>query len=127
MDCRGANRNAVDQERAGVVEQAFAFEDFQDAVWQLDLTEDGRRRGRVRRRNDSAERNRGSPRHVRQQPVDEHRHCRGSEADRDEHQRRDRQPVIPEVAHRGVIRGIHQHGRHEQRQRQIGLQCPGLA
>ena len=69
LDHGRADRDAIDQERAGVVEQAFAFEDLQDPVRQVDLAEDGGRRRRVGRRDDGAERDRGGPGHVRQQPV----------------------------------------------------------
>ena len=122
---RGADRDPVDQERAGVVEQAFAFEDFQDPIGQLDLPQNGRRRRGVRRRDDGAERDRGRPRHVRHQPADQERHRGGGQADRDKHQGGDRQPIVAKVAQRGVEGGIEQHRRYEQRQREVRLQRPG--
>ena len=79
------------------------------------------------RRHDGAERDRGGPWHARNQPVREHRDRCGGEADRDEHQRRDRKPVVTKIAQRGVVRGIEQHRGDEQRQRQIRLQRPRRA
>ncbi len=86
LDRGGADRDAIDQKRAGVVEQAFAFEDLEDPVGQLDLAENGRCGGCVWRRHDGAERDRGCPWHVRYQPVNQHRHRAGGQADRDEDQ-----------------------------------------
>jgi hypothetical protein len=59
--------------------------------------------------------------------VHEHRHRRGGEADRDEDQRRDRQPVVAEIAQRGIECRIQQYRRDEQRQRQIRFQRPRRA
>ena len=42
----GADRDPVDQQRAGVVEQALAFEDLQQAIRQLDLAAGSRSRPR---------------------------------------------------------------------------------
>ena len=58
----GANREAVDQERTRVVQQALAFEDRQDAMRRAQLTEHGGRGHGIRRRDDGAERNRRAPR-----------------------------------------------------------------
>jgi hypothetical protein len=125
LDRGGSDGDAIDQQRAGVVEQALAFEDLENTIGQIDLAQDRRRRRRVGRRHDGAKRDRRRPRHVRQQPVDQHRYRGGGETYRDEYQRRDRQPVVAEVAHRGVECGVQQDRGHEQRQRQIGLQRPG--
>ena len=51
-------------------------------------------------------------------------HDRKRDPDRDQHQCRDRQPVVPEVPQRGIESRIQQHRRHEQRQRQFRLQRP---
>ena len=119
-----ADRDAVDQQCAGIVEQAFALEDLLDAVRQVDLAQDrGGRRG-VGRCHDGAERDRDRPWHVRAQPVRDHSDGGGRDPDRDQHQCRDRQPVVAKVAQRGIESGIQQHRRHEQRQRQIRLQRP---
>ena len=119
-----ADRDAVDQECAGIVEQAFALEDLLDAVRQVDLAQDrGGRRG-VGRCHDGAERDRDRPWHVRAKPVRDDSDGGGRDPDRDQHQRRDRQPVVPEVAQRGIESRIQQHRRHEQRQRQLRLQHP---
>ena len=63
--CHGADRDAVDQQRAGVVEQALAFEDREHAVGQLDLAQDRGCGRRIGRRDDGAERDRGRPRACR--------------------------------------------------------------
>jgi hypothetical protein len=119
-----ADRDAVDQQCAGIVEQAFALEDLLDAVGQVDLAQDrGGRRG-VGRRHDGAERDRDRPWHVRAKPVRDDCDGGGRDPDRDQHQRRDRQPVVAKVAQRGVESRIQQHRRHEQRQCQLRLQRP---
>ena len=59
------DREPVDEQRAGVVQQAFAFEDLQQPVRQLHLAHHRGRRGRVGRRDDRAERDRDRPGHVR--------------------------------------------------------------
>ena len=115
-----ADGDAIDQQRAGVVEQALAFEDLQHAIGQLDLAQDRDRGGRIRRRDDGAERDRGGPRHVRQQPVRHKRDRSRGQADGDDDQGRDRHPVVAEIAQGGVEGGVEQHRRDEQRQRQIG-------
>ena len=119
-----ADRDAVDQQRAGVVEQAFAFENLLDAVRQIDLAQDRGGRRSVGRRDDGAERDRNRPWHVRAKPVRDDGDGAGRHPDRDQNERRYRQPVVSEVAQRGIESRIQQHRRHEQRQRQFRLQRP---
>ncbi len=120
-----ADGDAIDQERAGIVEQAFALQDFQDAIGQFHRAQDRGGRCGVRRRDDGPEHDRRRPRQVRHQPVRDHGDAGGRHANSDKHQGGDRQPVVPEIAQRGVIGRVEQHRRNEQRQRQFRLQCPG--
>ena len=69
---RRDHRTTVDQERAGIIEQALAFQDFQDAMRKADLAKYCRRRRGVGWSDDGAERDRGSPWHSRQRVC----HCR---------------------------------------------------
>ena len=119
-----ADRDAVDQERAGVVEQALAFEDHQDPVRQLDLAQErsppphpaARRWRRARS---------PPPRASRAQPVRHQGHGDRGQADRGEHQRRDRRPVVAQVAQRGVEGRVQQDRRDEERQGELGIERPG--
>ena len=61
----GADGEAVDQERARVVQQALAFEDRQDAMRRPQRAEHGRRGDGVGWSDDGAERNRRRPWHRR--------------------------------------------------------------
>ncbi len=63
----GADRQAVDQQGAGVVEEAFAFEDHQQPVRRPQLLEHGGGGRSVGRRDDGAERDGRRPRQVRHQ------------------------------------------------------------
>src|SRR6185437_9233096 len=63
-------RAAVDQQRGGIVEQAFALQDSPDALRQLELLEHRGSRGRVGRRDDRTKRDRGSDRKPSEVPPD---------------------------------------------------------
>ena len=111
---------AIDQQRAGVVQQALAFENRQDALRRLQRPQHrGGRRG-IGRRDDGAERDRRRPRQLG------HEHARDDgdggrrEAHRDDDEAGDRRPVVAEVARRGVVGRVEQDRRDEQRQRQLG-------
>ena len=54
---------AIDQQGAGIVEQALPFEDGHDAMRQAELTKHGRGRRGIRRCDDGAKRDGGRPRH----------------------------------------------------------------
>ena len=60
----GADGEAIDQQRAGVVQQALAFEDRQDAMRRPQLTQHGGGRRGVGWRDDGAERDRRRPWHA---------------------------------------------------------------
>ena len=119
---RRADREAVDEQRARVVEEALAFEDHEQPVRRAKLLEHRRRRRGVGRRDDRAERDRGRPRHVGHQHPRDDRDDDDRERDRAERQARDRAPVRAQVARRGVERGVEQHGRDEQRERELGIE-----
>ena len=116
----GADGEAVDQERACVVQQALAFEDGQEAMGRSQGTEHGGRRGGIGRRDDRTERNRRCPWHRWYQRVDDDGDRGGREPDGEDDQAGDRRPVVPEIPGRRVVRRIEQHGRDEERQRQFG-------
>ena len=56
-----AEREPVDQQRGRIVEQALAFENRSEPMRRPQLAHDRRRGGRIRRRDDGAERDRGAP------------------------------------------------------------------
>ena len=116
----GSHGEAIDQQRAGVVQQALAFEDGQDAMRRSQLTQHGRCRRGVGRRDDGAERNRRGPRHGGHQRARHHGDGDGGEAHGDHDQTGDRRPVVPEVSRRCVVRRVEQDGRHEERQGELG-------
>ena len=120
----GADRDPIDQERAGVIEQALAFQDFEDPVRQVDLAQDSGGRGGIRWRNDGTECDRSRPRHLRDQPMRQHGDDGCGNADGKQHQRRDRHPIVAEIAQRSVVGGIEQYRCDEQRQCESGLQRP---
>ena len=82
-----------------------------------------RRRGRgVGRRHDGAERDRGGPGNAGHEPARDQRHGRHGEPDRHQREAGDRAPVAPQVARRGVEGGVEQDRRHEQRERELGVE-----
>ena len=115
-----SHRDAVDHERRRVVQEALSLEHVEYPPRQAQPTEDRRGRCGIRRRDDGAERDRGSDRETAQPPTDPCNRCR-RETDRDDHQRHERDDVPPEVARRGVERGVQQDGSDEEREGQIGL------
>ena len=119
---RGADREPVDQERAGVVEEALALEDDEQPVRRAELPEHRGRGRRVGRRDDGAERDGGGPRQLGHQPPGRHRDRRHGERHGDERQARDRTPILPQVPGRGVERRVEQHRRHEQCERELGVE-----
>lgn len=122
-----ADGDAIDQERGRVVEQALALQNLDHAVRQLHLAQDRDRGGRVRRGHDGAERNRGGPGHVRHQPVRDVGHSGRGQADGGDDQGGDRNPIVAEIAQRGVEGGIEQDRCDKKSQCQVGLQRPGRA
>ena len=69
----GRHREAIDQQRARVVEQALAFENDDEAMGQAQRPEDGRGGRRIGRRDDRAERDRRGPGNARHHRVHERR------------------------------------------------------
>ncbi len=116
----GSDSEAVDQECGRVVQQAFAFEDRQDAMRRSQWAKHGRCGDGVGWRDNGAERNRRSPWQRRDQCANDNSNGDGRESNRDNDQARDRRPVVPEVPERRVIRRIEQYGGDEERQRELG-------
>ena len=115
--------DTIDQQCHRVVEQALALDDHHDTVRWAQRTKDRRGGGGVRRGDDCAEYHRDGPGHVRPQPP--RGAGDGSDGQYNRHHRAagDRQPVVPQVARRGVVGGVQQARRHEQGQHQIGREC----
>ena len=90
---RRGDREAVEDEGGGVVEQALAFQHGDDALGQAEVLQDGGRRDRVRRGDDGAERDRGGPGQVGHQQLGGHGHHGRREQDRAEGEQQDRAEV----------------------------------
>ena len=118
----GADGVAVNQQGGRVVQEAFAFEDDLDAVWQGHGAEHGGGRGGVRRGDDGAEGEAGPPGHGGQQEVGNQSHGDDGEADGDEDQAAHGFPVVAQVAWAGVEGCVHQGGGHEEGERQLGVE-----
>ena len=119
--CRnGSDGEAVNEQRAGVIQQAFAFEDGQYPMRRVERAEHGCRGGGVRWGNYCAKGNRGGPRYAGQQRTNHHgnRCCRQSNCK--DNQACKRSPVVFEISRRGVVRRIQQHGRDEERECEFG-------
>ena len=116
----GSDSEAINQQRAGVIQKTLAFEDCQQAMRRSQVAEHGRCRRGVGWCDDGAQRNRRRPRHGGHQRARHHGDGDSREAHGDNDQTRDRCPVVPEVSRRCVIRRVEQYGCHEQRQRELG-------
>ena len=116
----GSNGEAVDQECTGVIQQAFAFEDGQNAMGRSQLAEHGSCRYGVGQSDDRAQRNRRCPWHRRYEHVGDDGDSGGRESDREYDQAGDRRPIVPEISERRVVSRIEQHGCDEERQRKLG-------
>ena len=116
----GSDGQAVDQECARVIQQALAFEDRQDAMRRSQLAEHGGRGDGVGWSDDGAERNRRCPWHRRDERACDDGDGDGCESDREDHQPRDRRPIVLEVSQRRVVRRVEQYGCDEERQRKFG-------
>ncbi len=114
------NREPIDQQRAGIVQQALALEDREDALWWFQLPKHRGGRGRIRRCDHGAERDRGRPWQGGHQRASDDGDRDGREAHREDDQPCHRRPVVPEVPRRRVVRRVEQHGRDEERQRELG-------
>ena len=86
------------------------------------IAQHGRGGDRIGRSHDRAERDRRRPWDGRDDRSHDRRHDDRGEHDRAEHQSRDRGPVVFEVSQRCVVRGVEEHRRDKQRQRQFGRQ-----
>ena len=116
----GSDGEAIDQQRAGVIQQALAFEDGQDAMRRSQLTQHGGCGRGVGWRDDGAERNRRRPWHGGHQRARHHGDGDGREAHGKDDQTGDRCPVVPEVSRRRVVGRVEQDGRDEERQGELG-------
>ena len=125
LDHRGAHGDTIDQQRTRVVEQAFAFEDLENPVRQPDLAKNGDCRCCIGRRDDGTECDRDRPRHIGHEPARDDGDCGDGQADRDDYQCHYGQPIVTQVAERGIVSGIEQHRSDEHRQCKARLQRPG--
>ena len=119
---RHADGEAVDQERARIVEEALALEDHEQSMRRTELLEHGGRGRRVRGCDDRAERDRDSPGHVGHEQAGHDRDDDDGQRDGADGEAGDRPPVRSEVARRRIERGVQQHGRDEEGERELGVQ-----
>ena len=75
-----ADRQAIDQQRAGVIQQAFAFEDGQDALGRVERAQHRGGRNSIGRGDDGAKRDGRAPGQARQQRMRDSRDRRRGEA-----------------------------------------------
>ena len=115
----GSHGEAIDQQRAGVIQQALAFEDGQNAMRWSQLAQHGRCGRGVGWCDDGAERNRRRPWHGGHQRTRHHGDGDGGEAHGNNDQTGDRCPVVPEVSRRCVVGRVEQNGCHEERQGEL--------
>ena len=87
----------------------------------LERPEHRRRRGRIRRRDHRAEGDRGRPLEARHHRPRHHGNRGRRQPDADDDQAGDRAPVFPQVAGRGVVGGVEQHRRDEERKGEVRL------
>ena len=116
-----ADRQPVNEQGTGVVEEALAFEDRHEPLRRLERAQHGGRRGRVRRRDDGAEGNGGGPLEPGNHRAGNTGDGERGQADADDDQPRDRPPVVSQIPQRRVVGGVQQHRRDEQRQREVGI------
>ena len=90
-------RQPIDHQGAGVVQQALAFEDGQQAMRRPQLAEHGRRGGGIGWRDDGAKRNRRRPWHRRYQEAGDDRNGNRRQADGKDDQAGDRRPVVFQI------------------------------
>ena len=119
---RRGHGNAVDQQCAGVVEQTLALQYHDQSMRRSQAAQHGGRRGGVRRRHDRTERNSRCPTHPGNEQPRDHGDRSDRYADDEECQTADGDQVLFQVAWRGVIGGIQQHGRHEQSQGELRVE-----
>ena len=118
--CDRADRQPVDQERAGVVQQALAFEDRQDPAGRAQMPEHGGGRGGVGRRDDGAQHDRRRPRQFRHQCPSDDGDGGRREPNGEDDQAGHGEPVVAEVAGRRVVGSVEQDRRDEEGERQLG-------
>src|SRR6185503_6431839 len=117
----GADGEAIDEQGGRIVHETLAFENGADAVRQLDLAHDGGGRRGVGWRDNGAERDGDAPRHVRNEPAGHERDRRGGHSDRRDREAGDRHPIALQVTQREIVRGIEQHRRDEQSERELRI------
>jgi hypothetical protein len=123
--CHGADRQAIDQQRAGIIQQALAFENGEKAVRRSQRAEDGGRGGGIRWRDDGAECDGRRPRHPGHQCTRDQADGKGREANGKHDEADERHPIVFEISRRRVIRRVEQDRRDEDSQRQIGRDGEG--
>ena len=119
---RDRDRDAIDEQRGRVVEQALAFEDLRETMRQPGMLQNrGRCRG-IGRRDDGPEREGRGPRQRRHQPLDHARDRDRRDRHRGDDQRGDRDPVLAQVASRRVVGRVEQHRCDEQCQSELRVE-----
>jgi len=116
----GSQGEAIDQERTGIIQQTFAFENGQQAMGRSQWAEHRGRGHGVGWSDNRAERNGRCPWDRRYQRVGHDSDGGGGKAHDENDQPKYRRPVIPEIPDGRVVGRIEQYGRDEQRQRKLG-------
>ena len=115
-------RDRVGGQRGGVVDEALALEDHDEAARQAEPLGDRRGRHRIRRRDDGAEHECASPADPRRERL---RHpADGQRRGRDEthRQQADGEQVLPQVAERREVGGAHEDRRQEDEEDELRRQ-----
>lgn len=116
------DRNPVDQQRRGVVEETFPLQDDDEAMRRAHAPQDGGRGDGIGRGDDRAQRHRCRPGQIRQEPSGD-----GGNGDRryahgDDDQAPDSPPSLAKIPHGGVEGGVEQDRRDEERQHQLRVE-----
>ena len=116
----GLHGDAEDQECGRIIEETFALEDSEHAMRWVDAPQHGGCGNGIRWRDDGTECDRGRPREGgNERPRDQRNSC-GRQGEGEDDQAEDGRAIVAEVAERGVVGGVQQHGRDEQGEGQLG-------
>jgi hypothetical protein len=121
----GSKGEAKDQECSGIIQQALAFENRENAMRRPQGPEHCSGRHRVGRGDDRTERNCRWPWHRWYERPGDDGNSGGRKSDRKDDQTGYRHPIVSEVSERRVISRIEQYGRDKERQCKRGGDAEG--
>ena len=119
---RRGHREPVDEQRAGIVEEALALDDDEHPVRRMDLAQHRACGRRIRGRHDGAEGDRRWPGQRGDDPPGHHGDGGDREPHGDQREARDGAPVSLQVTRGRVVSSVEQDGRHEQGEREPGVE-----